>query len=468
MRSSTLRQLVFIAILALLTLWIALPIPHPDWFTNLLFWQPKGLRALELKQGLDLQGGLQVLLKADFGDGPVDPDAVDAAKVVVENRVNGLGVTEPLVQRQGEDRIIVELPGIENPDQAIATLKGTGLLEFIEVGKGSLAPGTVVQTDYEGEAQVAASGTVTNTEATGQLNPATGKPYHTIMTGADLKSARVGFDRVTNAPIILFELTDSGAEIFRNYTREHIGDIVAITMDKVVLSAPVIQSVIDRSGQITGRFTLEEARSLAVQMQYGALPVPLEVIDTRAVGASLGADSVQRSITAGTIGLIVVLLFMLIYYRLPGLLADLALIIFVLINISLYKLVPITLTLPGIAGFLLATGTAVDANILIFERMKEELRLGKPLRAAVEAGFSRAWTSILDSNLSTLITTAILWYFGGAFGASSVRGFAFTLLLGVASSMFTAVFVTRTFMRAVFDLRGTEEVVAERVWLLGV
>jgi preprotein translocase subunit SecD len=203
-------------------------------------------------------------------------------------------------------------------------------------------------------------------------------------------------------------------------------------------------------------------------MQYGALPVPLNVIDTRSVGATLGADSVQKSITAGVIGVLVVLLFMIVYYRVPGVLADVALILFVLINIAIFKLLPVTLTLPGIAGFLLATGTAVDANVLIFERMKEEIRAGKPLRAAVDAGFQRAWTSIFDSNLSTLITAAILIYFGSAFGASSVRGFAITLAIGVLVSMFTAVFATRVLMRLVYQRRSADESALAKPTLLGV
>jgi protein-export membrane protein SecD len=386
---------------------------------------------------------------------------MEAAKVVVDNRVNGLGVAEPLVQRQGEDRIIVELPGIENPDQAIATLRGTGLLEFVEAGRTPPLEGTILQTDF------GSTSVVSRTEEVGLLNPATGQPYHTLMTGADLKSAQVAADQTTGLPVIAFELNDSGREVFREYTRNHIGDVVAITMDKQVLSAPVIRAVIDGSGEISGGFTQEQARGLAVQMQYGALPVPLRVIDARSVGATLGADSVRSSIIAGVIGLSVVLLFMLLYYRLPGLLADFALIIFVLLNLALYELIPITLTLPGIAGFLLATGTAVDANVLIFERMKEELRNGKPLKASVEAGFNRAWTSILDSNLSTLITCGILYFFGGAFGASSVRGFALTLFLGVLISMFTAVFVTRTFMRLVFERPQTEQAVVEHAWIVG-
>lgn len=468
MQRSHLWSLIIVIIVAVLALAVALPIQHPAWFNNIAFWQPQEFRDLELKQGLDLQGGLQVLLEADSealaiyrGD---QLDALEAAKVIVENRVNGLGVSEPLVQRQGENRIIVELPGIDNPDQAIATLKGTGLLEFVEMGQQFIPAGTLIETDLGGS--LAASSGVTGTQ--GLLNPQTGQPFRTIMTGADLRSAQVGFDDLTSAPMIVFELSDTGRTIFRDYTSQHLGEVVAIAMDKVVLSAPTIQAVIDGSGQITGQFDLEEATSLAVQMQYGALPVPLNVIDTRSVGATLGADSVQKSITAGIIGVFVVLLFMIVFYRVPGVLADVALILFVLINIAVFKLMPITLTLPGIAGFLLATGTAVDANVLIFERMKEEVRSGKPLRAAVDAGFDRAWTSIFDSNLSTLITAAILLYFGSAFGASSVRGFAITLGVGVMISMFTAVFATRVLMRLVYQRRDADQSALAKPTLLGV
>ncbi|MEA3338181.1 MAG: protein translocase subunit SecD [Chloroflexota bacterium] len=465
MKDRSFGALLLVIIVASLALLIALPVDHPDWASNLLFWQPEGFRDLELKQGLDLQGGLQVLLQAD-SVGEVNPDALESAMLVVENRVNGLGVSEPLVQRQGENRIIVELPGVDDPDQAISTLKGTGLLEFVAAGRQAPPAGMILETDHVGGSVAVGTGGVETGAAT--LNPETGEPWHTIMTGADLKSAQVGFDNLTSAPIILFELGDSGTEIFRDFTRQHIGEVVSIVMDKQVLSSPVIQNVIDGGGQISGQFTQEEAKGLAVQMQYGALPVPLAVIDTRAVGATLGADSVRSSITAGVIGLFVVLLFMAVYYRVPGLMADVALIIFVLINLSIFKLIPITLTLPGIAGFLLATGTAVDANILIFERMKEELRAGKPLRVAVDAGFDRAWTSILDSNLSTLITAGILFYFGGTFGASSVRGFAVTLIIGILVSMFTAVFVTRVLMKLVFGRRKSEEQFAGKAWLLGV
>jgi len=263
-------------------------------------------------------------------------------------------------------------------------------------------------------------------------------------------------------------LTDDGAKIFADYTAQHVNDILAIVLDNVVLSAPRINSAIpDGSGEITGKFSREEAESLAVQMRYGALPVPLEVVNRRTIGATLGADSVRRSVMAGLIGLVTVLLFMVIYYRLPGSLAAIALVIYAGLNLALYKLIPVTLTLPGIAGFLLSTGMAVDANILIFERMKEEVRWGRSLKAAVEAGFSRAWTSIFDSNLSTLITCLILIMFGRTFGAQAVMGFAVNLGIGVLISMFTAVTVTRTFMRAVFESSASESL-REKHWLMGV
>jgi protein-export membrane protein SecD len=250
-----------------------------------------------------------------------------------------------------------------------------------------------------------------------------------------------------------------------------VGDIVAIILDKQVVSAPVInQPITDGSGIISsnvpGGFPLEEARDVAIKMKYGALPVPLTVVENRTVGPTLGQDSIERSIQAGAIGLLVVFLFMITYYRLPGFLADLALIVYALLNFALYKLIPVTLTLPAITGFILSMGMAVDANILVFERMKEELRAGRSLRVAMETGFSRAWPSIRDSNLSTLITCAILFWFGSNFGASIVKGFAITLALGLVINLFTAVVVTRTFMRVVFDFGG--DGLRKNRWLLGV
>jgi preprotein translocase subunit SecD len=298
---------------------------------------------------------------------------------------------------------------------------------------------------------------------------------------------------------IALEMTETGAQLFGDYTAANVGTYLPIVLDKEVISSPVIQSAIpDGQAIIQGDFTPDEAQRLVVQLRYGALPIPLRVETTRAIGPTLGQDSVQRSIEAGTVGLIIVLLFMLIYYRVPGLLADLALVFYGLLNFAVYKVgwpilliisllmilsyfldrkdvwpmllggtllvgtfalaaakfLGVTLTLPAITGFILGTGMAVDANILVFERMKEELRAGRTLGSAMEIGFSRAWTSIRDSNISTLITCGILYYFGSTFGAGSVRGFAITLALGVVINMFTAITVTRTFMRTAFDWLG--------------
>jgi len=249
-------------------------------------------------------------------------------------------------------------------------------------------------------------------------------------------------------------LTGPGSEQFYNYTRTNLGKAMAIVLDGHVLSAPTIQGAIRDNGTISGSFTKQQAESLAIQMRYGALPVPLKVVDIHTIGASLGQDSVESSLKAGILGVIAVLLFMLAMYRLPGLLADIALIIYVLLNMAVFKIVPVTMTLPGIAGFILSVGMATDANILIFERMKEELRNGRSMRLAVEAGFSRAWLAIRDGNLSTLISCAVLYWFGNTFGASVVKGFAVTLTIGVLLSMFTAVTVTRTFMRAILSTAG--------------
>jgi len=467
MRSRNTLVLGLIILLGLVAFYVALPIEHPSWVKNLAVWQqPPEYRSLDFKQGLDLRGGTQVLLQArPAADQRITAADMEAAKVIVERRVNALGLTEPLVQLQGENRVIVEMPGVDDPDQAVQTLKNTGQLEFVEIGSSSapqyprIEQGVYVRTTNNDR-------TPTESELGKTTHPYPDVVFKTVMTGRDLKNATVVLDQY-GKPGISFELTSSGGQIFGDYTRAHVGDILAIILDNVVLSAPRIQGVIpDGRGEITGSFTRAEADSLAVQMRYGALPVPLEVVNRRTIGATLGADSVQASITAGLIGLATVLFFMVVYYRLPGLMAALALVIYALLNLAMYKLIPITLTLPGITGFLLSTGMAVDANILIFERMKEELRWGRPLRSALEAGFSRAWTSIFDSNFSTLITCAILIMFGRTFGAQAVLGFALNLAIGVIISMFTAVTVTRTFLRAIFQGERSEAL-REKRWVLG-
>lgn len=463
MRERNVGLLVGVIILALAAIWVDLP-TNPGLHIHL---GPINFdRDIRVHQGLDLQGGMQVLLEADLPEGQeIEAGAMDAAKVIVKNRVDALGVAEPLVQSQGERRIIVELPGVEDPELAIATIRETGLLEFVDAGNSFLPPDTVVETTFGGT--VAPTEEITGTSTVTPTVPVpTDQVYNTVMTGKELDTVNVALDQY-GKPEIQFALKFEGANIFSDFTSRSVGQFLCIVLDKQVISCPRIQTAITEGrARITGEFTLEEARSLAIQLRYGALPVPLRVETTRLVGPTLGQDSVQKSVRAGAIGLGAVLLFMLIYYRLPGSLAALALIIYALLNFALFKLIPVTLTLPGITGFLLSTGMAVDANILIFERMKEELRWGRSLAAAINAGFDRAWTSIRDSNLSTIITCVILYWFGSNFGASVVKGFAITLFIGVVISMFTAVTVTRTFIRFVFDVFG--ERIRDRKWLLGV
>jgi preprotein translocase subunit SecD len=465
MRDRDLVALILIILLTLVAVWIVLPIDHPHIATQALVWQPSEFRDLQLKEGLDLRGGTQVLLQAMPAQGQtVTAEDMQAAKTIVERRVNGLGVTEPLVQPQGNNRIIVALPGINNPDAAVQTLKSTGQLEFVEIGPQANNPypkitqGAYIRTSNSSKAP-------NKDSAANITDPYPDHVFQTVMTGRDLKTANTQLDQY-GTPNIGFQLTDAGAQTFGDYTTGHVGTIVAIVLDNQVLSAPVIQTPITQgNGQITGKFTKDEADNLSIQMRYGSLPVPLDVVDRRTIAATLGADSVRRSVVAGIVGLITILVFMILQYRLPGVLASIALLIYTVLNLAIYKLVPVTLTLPGIAGFLLSIGMAVDANVLIFERMKEELRWGRSLEFAVEAAFHRAWPAIRDSNISTILTCLVLIYFGSSFGAQAVMGFAITLAIGVIVSMFTAVVVTRTFMRVVFHGERIEAVRTNRVLL---
>ena len=491
MKRSEAWQLALIILVALLATYVSLDVGRPDWVNNMLFWRPAGQREIALRLGLDLQGGLQILLAADVPQGQeLDALTMETARRIVENRVNSLGLTEPVVQAQGDRRIIVELPGIENPDQAVETIKGTALLEFVDAGRTPLQPGTVVTTNLGGQqpasptTELTATGSVeptpdpflsTDITSTAWFSPTTdsSRPapepsqsviFDTILTGAGLES--VGLDVQQGKYYVPFKLTSDAAQVFADYTASHVGDYLCIVLDKVVISCPTVEGPIPGGeAMISGNFSYESARQLSIQLRYGALPVPLRVESFSRIGATLGADSVQQSVRAGAIGLVIVLLFMLVYYRLPGGLADIALAIYVLINLALYRLAPITLTLPGIAGFILSAGMAVDANILIFERMKEELRRGRGLSTAVEIGFSRAWPSIRDGQLSTLIICVILFLFGTNFGASMVKGFAVTLAVGTTVNIFTAVFATRTFVRQVAAAAGRW--IAQHRWLLG-
>jgi preprotein translocase subunit SecD len=396
--------------------------------------------------GLDLVGGVQALLEANLpADQQIPAGTMPNVIQIIENRVNGLGVTEAVVQQAGSNRILVEMPGMTDPEQALATIGETGELEFVDFtgltpNQASALVDQTIVTDHN-PASNPDTAVVTATNQT---------VYHTVMTGIDLKN--VGVRAENNRYTVAFELDGAGTQIFSDFTSTHVGSILAIVLDKRVVSVPRIDTAITTGrGAISGNFTPERANQLAVQLRYGSLPIPLVVVTSQTVGPTLGQDSLNKSLVAGIIGLSVVIIFMIAYYRLPGLLADLALLCYALITFAVFRFIPITLTLPGIAGFVLSIGVAVDANILIFERLKEELRAGRNLHTAIDLGWKRAWSSIRDSNFSTLITCGILYWFGSTFGASIVKGFSVTLALGVLVSMFTAIVVTRTFLHLVLD-----------------
>ena len=437
-------RLALIVIIAALAIWVdvtdVIQIRNP--LDDTILYE----RNITPRLGLDLQGGLQVLLEADLSaDTPVDAEAMETARSIVENRTNALGVSENLIQLAGERRIVGEFPGAEDADAILDIIQQTGLLEFVDTGDYSPEPGTVLKTDFSTGSENAPTPTP---EAT---DPAQAVVYHTIMTGQELESVNVSAGQLGGAAVD-FVLTPAGTTIFAQHTAANINKYLTITLDKVVVSAPVIQGAIpDGQGQISGSFTPESANALAVQLRYGSLPIPLKVVETRIIGPTLGEDSLQKSLLAGLIGMIIVILFMGIYYRLPGIVADLSILFYAAIAFAIFKYFHFTLTLPGIAGFLLSTGAALDANILIFERLKEELRNGRNINQAVDQGWTRAWSSIRDSNLATIITSLILYWFGSTFGATIVKGFSLTLALGVAISLFTAIYVTRTLLTAVLQ-----------------
>ena len=399
----------------------------------------------EMRLGLDLQGGTRLLLRAEVPEGFDDEidSALDGTVRVLRRRVDGTGVAEAQITRQGDTNISVQLPGL-TPDEARSLLGRTAQLRFCEpVPSGGVA--TSQTCDPAGQWQL----------ATGQVGGET-----LGLTGQYLRSnSFVGFDQI-GSPFVGFEFQSAGGQIFEQVTSRRIGQKIAIFLDEELLSAPVVNSVISDSGTITG-LSLERARELVVQLNAGALPLELSVLQEQTVDATLGVDSVRKSVLAGQIGLMLVALFMVLYYRLPGLLAAVALLVYAALTLAVFKLIPVTLTLAGIGAFVLSVGMAVDANILIFERMKEELRAGHSYASSISAGFARAWPSIRDSNATTLITCLILYVLGGgielpmlgAFDAPLVQGFAVTLAIGVMVSMFSAIVVTRTFLRVLIGTR---------------
>lgn len=404
-----------------------------------------GVGNTPFKLGLDLQGGLHLVYEADLETIPkYDRDnAMQGLRDVIERRVNFFGVAEPIIQLQGEGesrRLIVELAGIQNPGQAIALIGQTPFLEFKEYKEDH-------QEIIGRNQQVIETGG-------GELED----PFQsTPLTGRFLSRAEIGLDNVTQEPLIILQFDKEGSLLFEELTKENIGLPLAIFLDGALLQAPTVQNVISGGrAQITGGFSVQEAQRISRELNAGALPVPITLLRQQSIGATLGQESLQKSLVAALAGLALVLLFMALVYRIPGIVAGIALILYALFLLSLFKLIPITLTLAGIAGGILSLGIAVDANILIFARMREELREGKSFGSALEEGFSRAWPAIRDGNITTLAVALILFWFGSSF----VKGFALTLSLGILVSLFSAIFITKSMLRLFVETK-----ISKVLWL---
>ncbi|CAN5401938.1 protein translocase subunit SecD [soil metagenome] len=377
-------------------------------------------RPMETRLGLDLRGGLRgeyQVIATD--DQQVTPEILETTRSIIEQRVNATGLSEPIVQTQGANRISVEIPGVENVDQVRDLIGSTGRLDFVPV------PAEFSQAVTDGVPLPA------------------GMDATPLFSGDEISVAQPAFGQ-TGQPEVQFTLKENGARLFEQYTRANVGQRFAIVLDEVVVSAPVVETAIPGGqARISGNFTVEEMNNLVTVLKYGALPLEINEVGFSQVSATLGQSFLEQSLVAGAIGLALVCLFMLLHYRLPGAVAIVALIYYGIVMLALFRFIPVTLTLAGVAAAVLSIGMAVDANVLIFERTKEELRAGKTVSSAVEAGFNRAWTSIFDANVSSLITGAILYYFGSPI----IKGFALVLILGVIVSMFTALTLSREILR---------------------
>lgn len=410
---------------------LKLNIPH--------FWD------VPFKLGLDLQGGTHLLYEADLSDIEKKDysSAMQGLRDIIERRVNFFGVAEPVVQTQetaGQHRLVVELAGIKEPAEAIRMIGQTPFLEFREQR-------TEEETQIILDKQKELEGlTYEEAQKIENWELALEDPYFisTTLTGKYLERADLNFNQQTGIPLISLQFNDEGAEIFEQLTSQNVGKILAIFIDGISISAPVVQEAISGGrAQISGDFTVEEAKELVRNLNAGALPVPIKLISQQSVGPTLGAISLEKSLKAGMFGFLAVIIFLIIFYRFPGFLASLALGIYIALILSLFKLIPVTLTLAGIGGFILSIGMAVDANILIFSRMREELKEEKSFAIALEEGFRRSWPSIRDGNLTTLIVALILF----GLGTSFIKGFALTLSIGILLSMFSAIFITRNLLR---------------------
>ncbi|MFA5097836.1 MAG: protein translocase subunit SecD [Candidatus Margulisiibacteriota bacterium] len=404
---------------------------------------------LPLTLGLDIQGGTRLVLEARSTESvKAGDDAVSGVMAVVRNRIDALGVTEPIIQRKGANQIVVELPGVKNPEHAIKVLGETALLEFAEAewspGDESVLTKEKVEQVYGKGARLDKVISYKNGE------PESERPIiikNTVLTGADLKGAWPSVDEYGN-PVVDIEFNAKGAGIFANATERSVGRPIAILLDKKIISAPTVREPIPSGkAQISGNFTIEEVQDLVVQLKGGSLPVPVDVVGTKIVGPTLGRDSLDKSKVAGAVGFLAIVVFMILYYRLPGVLAVISLLIYFFLTLAVLSVLRTTLTLPGIAGFLLSIGMAVDANVIIFERLKEELQLGKNLRIAVDVSFKRAFAAILDSNVTTVIAAVTLFWLG----TGTIKGFAVTLIAGIAVSMFSAIVITKFIMDLMID-----------------
>lgn len=414
-----------------------------------VFIYPDGLkeRGIELPSffdkhfslGLDVSGGTLLLYEADLSNiKPSDyASAMDGLRDVIERRINYSGVREPRVEinKSGEKwRLIVELAGIKDIQEAIKMIGETPYLEFKEARSEEEIKSILKLQEEEMKKEEPDSKIL-------QIDPYF-KP--TSLTGKYLEMAELGFDQNTSLPVVNIQFNSEGTNIFAALTKKNIGKPLAIYLDHYPISIPVVREEIPSGrAQISGKFTLSEAKELVTRLNQGALPVPIELISQQSVGSILGEESIQKITKAAILGFVLVLIFMILVYRMPGFLASISLIIYVILTMSIFKALPVTLTLAGITGFILSVGMAVDANILIFEHAKEEIKKNKPMRISMEDGFQRSWPAIRDSNIATIISAVILYYFT----SSMIRGFAFTLAIGVGVSLITALYITRLFLQ---------------------
>ena len=442
------KRRVYLVLLGIIILgFMAGNLVYPKYIKSLIpeFWD------IPFRLGLDLQGGTHLIYEADLVNIEKQDfsSAMQGLRDVIERRVNLFGVAEPIVQTQetgDQHRLVVELAGVKDPAEAI---KMIGQTPFLEFKKQRNEEDRQKILDKQADIQDMLYEEMQQVEGW-QL--AFDDPYFepTGLTGKYLERAEISFDQQLGTPLILIQFNDEGSALFEKLTSENIGKILAIYIDNMPISTPVVQDKISGGrAQITGDFTIDEAKELARNLNAGALPVPIKLISQQSVGPTLGAVSLEKSLKAGLIGFLLVILFLIVFYKLPGLLSSLALAVYVALILSLFKLIPVTLTLAGIGGFILSIGMAVDANILIFSRMREELKREQSFAIALEEGFRRSWPSIRDGNLTTLIVALILFFLGTSF----IKGFAFTLSIGILFSMFSAIFITRNLLRLFVNTR---------------